>query len=532
MATINPTHAFNLASPYAAEMQEMQRRQQMSEMLQQQSQSPFERFSYQGIEAPIPFTAGLAKILQAYTGAKMQREGFAEQKALGERMQGDRSSDFATLLKSLQGRAAMPERSAMLDPQEIEQAQDQGGGNATGAYQIPAVAARAPGQIDPAMMSQLRTPEAQNQAMAMYMNQLAPKTLNKVGRGESLIDNTGRVVYEGNMETEYGQPQAMMIDGKPVMVVTDKQGNRKILEGATPQNQFTQGTVDAAANRNQDLFKWNNLSAEQRLSAEGQELSRRIQAASLAFNSGGVPGPSVGTGIRIPPNAPLPTPQQLAGALTQQGQPVPPKQVASTQPTQRLAPQGPLQPLAPQPLVRQPVAQADAGMPPGLTPNAQQTWLLDKAKAQTEARQLLPGIQAQANTLTNVIDQMIGKMVDGKLVGEHKGLRQVIGSVKPDMWLESKYASENIRNFIPLLEQIKGGAFLQAVQQMKGSGAISEIEGDKAASALVRASNAQTPEAFIQAMTEFRTSIATGVDIAKQKAGVKPSGTIGTWRDL
>ena len=123
MATINPNHAFNLASPYAAEMQEMQRRQQMSEMLQKQSQSPFERFSYQGIEAPIPFTAGLAKILQAYTGAKMQREGVAEQKALGQRYKTETMDTLSQAQAMREGTPEQPARQGIDAPTD-----DLGGG--------------------------------------------------------------------------------------------------------------------------------------------------------------------------------------------------------------------------------------------------------------------------------------------------------------------------------------------------------------------------------------------------------------------
>tara|TARA_R110000823_G_scaffold302421_1_gene423628 strand:- start:193 stop:423 length:231 start_codon:yes stop_codon:yes gene_type:complete len=57
MATINPTHAFNLPGPYQAEMSRIADQQRMAEMLQAQSQAPSERYSYKGIEARTPATA-------------------------------------------------------------------------------------------------------------------------------------------------------------------------------------------------------------------------------------------------------------------------------------------------------------------------------------------------------------------------------------------------------------------------------------------------------------------------------------------
>ena len=68
----NASHAFNVPSPYQTEQRRIQQQQKMAEMLQAQSMQPTERFSYQGIEAPIPVTAGLAKMLQGFTGMMMQ----------------------------------------------------------------------------------------------------------------------------------------------------------------------------------------------------------------------------------------------------------------------------------------------------------------------------------------------------------------------------------------------------------------------------------------------------------------------------
>ena len=115
---------------------------------------------------------------------------------------------------------------------------------------------------------------------------------------------------------------------------------------------------------------------------------------------------------------------------------------------------------------------------------------------------------------------MIGiKDANGKvIIPEHKGLKDVVGTTIP---FEYKFGQGGTpaADFKALYDQVKGGAFLEAVQQMKGTGAISEIEGAKATAALTEASTAQSADAFRRAMSKFRDSIQTGMDIATTKAG-------------
>ena len=99
---------FNLPSPYQADLAKLAQQQKMAELLQAQSLQPTERYSYKGIEAHTPATAGLAKILQAMGGMYLQKQGLEEQKALGQRYQTD-LMDTLTKASELQaGRPAMP----------------------------------------------------------------------------------------------------------------------------------------------------------------------------------------------------------------------------------------------------------------------------------------------------------------------------------------------------------------------------------------------------------------------------------------
>jgi hypothetical protein len=100
---------FNLPDPYEAQKAEIARRRKYAETLQQQAFQPTEPFSYQGIQAPIPATATLAKVLQGLAGGYMQAESSREERELRE---GDikKGQEFAA---ALQGAKTPEERQAL-----------------------------------------------------------------------------------------------------------------------------------------------------------------------------------------------------------------------------------------------------------------------------------------------------------------------------------------------------------------------------------------------------------------------------------
>jgi hypothetical protein len=61
------------------------------------------------------------------------------------------------------------------------------------------------------------------------------------------------------------------------------------------------------------------------------------------------------------------------------------------------------------------------------------------------------------------------------------------------------------------IDQIKGGAFLQAFESLKGGGQITELEGQKAEAAQSRLNTAQSEEDFRDALNEFRFYIDQGI---------------------
>lgn len=80
------------------------------------------------------------------------------------------------------------------------------------------------------------------------------------------------------------------------------------------------------------------------------------------------------------------------------------------------------------------------------------------------------------------------------------------------------------RDFVVLVDQLKGKAFLEAFQSLKGGGAITEAEGAKAQAAIARLDRAQSREGFDAALKDLEDVIRGGVARAKAKAG-QGSGT-------
>ena len=160
MAEANKLYSFTLPSPYQAELAKIADQQRMAEMLQAQSQAPIERYSYKGIEARTPATAGLAKLLQGFGGAYFQGQARQEEKALGERYKKESSDILREAFKVGEGSAAvpaanvpksnfMPSGSDLTDlkpPQLVPEGQPGEGNIIQDAYTIPGRAAVAPNQ--------------------------------------------------------------------------------------------------------------------------------------------------------------------------------------------------------------------------------------------------------------------------------------------------------------------------------------------------------------------------------------------------
>jgi len=521
----NQYEQFNVANPYQLQQQELDRRQKMAEILQQQAFEPVQAGSYMGIQAPISPVQGLAKVLQMYLVNKNQEGLKAEQKALGEKYQADTSSDIQRLIQGLQGQAGSPEMK-----QEPTAADFQDNPNLAStfaemqpdqqkAFTTPAVQARAAGLLDPSLISEFKTPGMQQQAMNMYMAQLAPEVPVILGEGQiAYSKKTGAKLFEGGSKSPFGNVNPASFTPESLKVFQNSGGKDMSLllpaVSADTQARLTQDAEQNKAKLTQERElsdrAFNGLSANQRASLANEGARIGISAKELYFNT----GLNAGGAPNMAQPMVQPVQQPMAQPANQPVMQAPQTQARLVTPPMQTRPvAAPVQPVA------APVSPNQA-LIAALSPKAQQELQVNQAKIQQEAAGALPQVMQQGQTLIGAIDRMIGaKDAQGKIITpEHKGLKDVVGTTIPFEYKPFQGGTPGA-DFKALYDQVKGGAFLEAVQRMKGSGAISEIEGTKATAALTEASTAQSPDAFRTALSKFRDAIQTGMGNAATKAG-------------
>ena len=181
-------------SPYTSEMEAIQQRRKLAELLSQQAMQPLEMPQVAG--AKISPYAGLAKMLQAYAGRTKLDKALAEQKSLANQYQTDTSADFSSLLKALTPTAAVPEgpssftpnvseRDVVENPRMVMQPETDYEGGIIEAGQpgagyfgvtpgTPAIPATR-GRLSAEGFAAMKTPAGQQQYMAQLLAQIKPK---------------------------------------------------------------------------------------------------------------------------------------------------------------------------------------------------------------------------------------------------------------------------------------------------------------------------------------------------------------------
>jgi hypothetical protein len=152
---------------------------------------------------------------------------------------------------------------------------------------------------------------------------------------------------------------------------------------------------------------------------------------------------------------------------------------------------------------------ADAVKPPPLTPDEQANKIVDATEARVLSRDMalsktmLPKAKSAADRALAGITSILN----------HPGLSAVVGLPDPTKggYGFVQVSGTDAADFKARLDQLKGGAFLEAFTILKGGGPISNTEGTKAEAAIVRASTAQSEVAFKLAMNDFADAIRTGL---------------------
>ncbi len=155
----------------------------------------------------------------------------------------------------------------------------------------------------------------------------------------------------------------------------------------------------------------------------------------------------------------------------------------------------------------------------------------ETGKATAQAAIALPGAVATGEEAIRKIDALVGalpvKNDEGKIIQAgtkpHAGFGQSVGFGIPGL----KYIpGTNAADFNARLNEVQGGAFLQAFNTLKGGGSITETEGTKATQAINRMSTAQSEKEFNTAAREYQDVIRTGIARAKAKAANAGGGGV------
>ncbi len=141
-----------------------------------------------------------------------------------------------------------------------------------------------------------------------------------------------------------------------------------------------------------------------------------------------------------------------------------------------------------------------------------------RGEALVAAEQALPGVAG----IAGLIDAQVQALKNDPY------LPNMVGPV----WSRMPNVSGDAARVQSMIDQLQGGAFLQARQMLKGGGAITDYEGQKAEAAFVRMNQAQNVEDFKRALDEFNAAVQQGLRKLQGQAGVPaaPPATGGRLR--
>lgn len=123
----------------------------------------------------------------------------------------------------------------------------------------------------------------------------------------------------------------------------------------------------------------------------------------------------------------------------------------------------------------------------------------------SEERKRVQGVEQEVAQKSMMIDQIDALLFDPDL-GAALGIEGFLRKKPAELGLD-----ENAARVWGRINQIKGGAFLQAFESLKGGGQITELEGQKAEQAQSRLSTAQNEKDFRDALKEYKFYIDQGV---------------------
>lgn len=250
-----------MTTPMDVDQAAIQRRRAMAEALQADAVRPIEAPTYQGMQAPVSVTQGLAKMLQAYTARKNLDRADEQEKALMTQQQERRGADVSALISALGGSPAQP---AGL--------QEDASGNVT---DTPAMPAQSPAQRLQQVLPMIQDTALQQVGLQQMMAQ--PKGPIKASAGDVFLDpNTMRpitTIPEAPKEVEQWSEPYMM--GGAMVQKNEKTGQIRQAVARPPVT-----NVNASPNINLGRDDDEYLKARRKAQADGfRELERSAESA-------------------------------------------------------------------------------------------------------------------------------------------------------------------------------------------------------------------------------------------------------------
>lgn len=157
------------------------------------------------------------------------------------------------------------------------------------------------------------------------------------------------------------------------------------------------------------------------------------------------------------------------------------------------------------------------------------------------------GVRDRAGNIIGNVEKDVAGEAARKALGEGRGkaeielpgargmaglIKEQIDSLKSDPYLPSMLGpvdsmlpnvSSDASRVQGKMDQLQGGAFLQARQLLKGGGAITDYEGQKAEAAFSRLRTAQSEADYRDALDDFYNAVEVGLRKLEQQAGVQQS---------
>jgi len=498
---------------YNTRLAAIQRNEKLAQIMQQQAFQPIEVQSYQGIQAPISPLSGLAKVLQAYMGAK----GTGEEERI--KLNQEAKAEAQQMLSSLNPQAS-PGRAAVMGMPEIQarpatsftpmgsdfednpNLQTAPSGNVETpavAYQ-PAVAAQA--AIPPTSGAPLDPEQKRQRLVQMMMSQnpyiapVAKLEYEQLGKQDSGPLAEYRLAvqqgYKGTID-QYKTQQAQagrsitnvsMPSSMAPMFVRDKITGEKLYVQAN-----TRGTMDLS--RYEPIEKPTDLRTQ------------LADAGIFPNNPDGTPNPKYVeyAEAALRKNYSMTTP---AGSVTTGPGEKPPGFVPKTDVGETIN-------LGNRDLQGNLIITATPGSAEVASARAGQVTAAEAGGRVTGTSQAqavidLPKVIDNADTAIKNVQELL----------THPGFKASVGMGVPGMKYVPGTAQADFRS---RMDQVQGGAFLTAIDTLRGTGAITEVEGAKATAAKNRMSTATSEDAFNKAAKDYLDIIEQGVKQTYSRAG-------------